>query len=140
MHPGPGRREQRATHSHPYLRRDSSRGSRENFRVQEDQEDSHPLHLAPAWEQSIPLFSGELREFFLVCLGDLDWSSRKRNLSGCLVESLVSGYVIHLRIGLSEVEGDSFMRALGADRMEDRPMVEMEGEMEAVDAEFECRD
>ena len=25
MHPGPGRREQRATHSHPYLRRDSSR-------------------------------------------------------------------------------------------------------------------
>ena len=25
MHPGPGRREQRATHSHPYIRRDSSR-------------------------------------------------------------------------------------------------------------------
>ena len=24
MHPGPGRREQRATHSHPYIRRDSS--------------------------------------------------------------------------------------------------------------------
>ena len=29
MHPGPGRREQRATHSHPYLRRDSSRCSGE---------------------------------------------------------------------------------------------------------------
>ena len=25
MHPGPGRREQKATHSHPYIRRDSSR-------------------------------------------------------------------------------------------------------------------
>ena len=29
MRPGPGRRDQRATHSHPYLRRDSSRRSRE---------------------------------------------------------------------------------------------------------------
>ena len=29
MHPGPGRREQRATHSRPYCRRDSSRGPRE---------------------------------------------------------------------------------------------------------------
>ena len=29
MHPGPGRRDQRATHSHPYLRRDSSRHPRE---------------------------------------------------------------------------------------------------------------
>ena len=29
MHPGPGRRDQRATHSHPYLRRDSSRHSGE---------------------------------------------------------------------------------------------------------------
>ena len=29
MHPGPGRREQRATRSHPYLRRDSTRRSEE---------------------------------------------------------------------------------------------------------------
>ena len=29
---------------------------------------------------------------------------------------------------------------LGVDRMEDHPVVEMEGEIEAVDAEFECRD
>ena len=29
MHPGPGRREQRATHSHPYIRRDTSRRSGE---------------------------------------------------------------------------------------------------------------
>ena len=56
------------------------------------------------------------------------------------MESLVSGYAIHLRIGLSELEGDCFMGALGVDRMEDCPVVEMEGDMEVVDAEFECRD
>ena len=79
-----------------------------------------------------------MREFLPARLGDLDWSSRERSLSGHLVESLVSGYVIHLRIGLSEVKGDAFMGALGVDRMEDCPMVKMEGEMEVVDAEFEC--
>ena len=56
------------------------------------------------------------------------------------MESLVSGYVIHLRIGLSELEGDHFMGALGVDRMEDHPVVKMEGEMEVVDAEFKCKD
>ena len=56
------------------------------------------------------------------------------------MESLVSGFVIHLRISLSEVKGDAFMGALGVDRIEDRPVVEMKGEMEVVDAEFECRD
>ena len=56
------------------------------------------------------------------------------------MQSLVSGFAIHLRIGLSEVEGDAFLRALGVNRMEDRPVVEMEGVMEVVDAEFECRD
>ena len=81
-----------------------------------------------------------MREFLLGCLGDLDWSSRERSLSGCLVESLVSGYVIHLRICLSEVEGDAFMGALRVDRMEDHPVVKMEGEMEVVDAEFKFRD
>ena len=63
----------------------------QSFRVQENQEDLQDLHLAPALEQSIPLFSGEMREFLPACLGDLDWSSRERSLSGCLVESLVSG-------------------------------------------------
>ena len=53
---------------------------------------------------------------------------------------MVSGFAIHLRIGLSEVEGDAFMGALGVDRMEDCPVVEMEGEMEVVDAEFESKD
>ena len=51
---------------------------------------------------------------------------------------MVSGFAIHLRISLSEVKGDAFMGALGVDRMEDCPMVKMEGEMEVVDAEFEC--
>ena len=81
-----------------------------------------------------------MREFLPAHLGNLDWFFRDRSLSGHLVESLVSGYVIHLRIGLSEVEGDAFMGALGVDRMEDCPVVKMEGDMEVVDAEFECRD
>ena len=43
------------------------------------------------------------------------------------MQSLVSGFAIHLRIGLSEVKGDAFMGALGVDRMEDRLVFEMEG-------------
>ena len=56
------------------------------------------------------------------------------------MQSLVSGFVIHLRIGLSEEEGDAFLGALGVDRMKEAPVVEMEGDMEVVDTEFECRD
>ena len=81
-----------------------------------------------------------MREFLPAHLCDLDWSSRERSLSACLVQSWVSGFAIHLRIGLSEVEGDAFLGALEVNRMEDRPVVEMEGDMEVVDAEFECRD
>ena len=55
------------------------------------------------------------------------------------MESLVSGFAIHLRVSLTEEEGDAFMGALGVDRMEDCPVVKMEGDMEVVDAEFECR-
>src|ERR1700743_71231 len=112
----------------------------ESFGVQGSQEDLQDLHLTPEWEQSTPLFSGEMREFLPAHLGDLDWSSRERSLSGRLVQSLVSGFVIHLRIGLSESKGDSFLGVLGVDRMEDAPVVEMDGDMEVVDAEFECRD
>ena len=54
------------------------------------------------------------------------------------MQSWVSGFAIHLRIGLSEVKGDSFLGALEVDRMEDCPVVKMEGDMEVVDAEFEC--
>ena len=73
-------------------------------------------------------------------LGSLDWSSREKSLSGRLVESLVSGFVIHLRVSLTEEEGNSFMGALGANRMEDRPVAEMEGNLEVVDAKFKSRD
>ena len=56
------------------------------------------------------------------------------------MQNLVSGFAIHLRIGLCEVKGDAFLGALGVDRMEDALVVEMEGDMEVVDAEFKCRD
>ena len=106
----------------------------ESFRAQED------LNQTSELKQSTRLYSGEMREFLPSYLGDLDWSSGERSLSGRLVQSLVSGFVIHLRIGLSEEEGDAFLGALGVDRMEEAPVIEMEGDMEVVDAEFECRD
>ena len=106
----------------------------ESFGVQED------LNQTSELEQSTQLYSGEMREFLPSHLGDLDWSSGERSLSGRLVQSLVSGFTIHLRIGLSEEEGDAFLGALGVDRMEETPVIEMEGNMEVVDAEFECRD
>ena len=112
----------------------------ESFEVQESQEDLWDLHLIPELEQLTQLYLGEMREFLQSHLGDLDWSSGERSLSGCLVQSLESGFVIHLRIDLSEEEGDAFLRALGVDKMEEAPVVEMEGDMEVVDAEFECRD
>ena len=139
MHPGPDRRKQRATHSCPYLRRDSSRHPTE---LQGPGESGG--HSASPPSASLGVINTsllrEMREFLPVCLGNLDWSSRERSLSGHLVESLVSGYAIHLRISLSEVEGDAFMGALGVDRMEDHPVIEMKGGMEMVDAEFECSD
>src|ERR1700743_3038976 len=111
----------------------------ESFGVQENQEELQDL-LASIWEQLTPLFSGEMREFLPAWLGDLDWSSRERSLSRRLVQSWVSGFAIHLRIHLSEVKGDGFLGALEVDRMEDALVVEMEGDMEVVDAEFKCRD
>ena len=109
----------------------------ESFGVQEGQEN---LPLAPELEQLTQLFFEEMGEFLPARLGDLDWSSGERSLSGRLVQSLASGFVIHLRIGLSEEEGDAFLGALGVDKMEEAPVVEVEGDMEVVDAEFECRD
>ena len=112
----------------------------ESFRVQESQEDLQDLPPMSELEQSTQLYSGEMREFLPSHLGDLDWSSGERSLSGRLVQSLESGFAIHLRIGLSEEEGDTFLGALGVDKMEEAPVVEMEGDMEVIDAEFECRD
>ena len=72
-------------------------------------------------------------------LGSLDWSSRERTLSGHLVENLACGFSTHHQVSLTDGEGEMFMGALDVDRMED-PVVEMEEDMEAVDAKFECRD
>ena len=112
----------------------------ESFGAQESQGNLQGPRLFPELEQLTQLYSGEMREFLPSHLGDLDWSSGERSLSGRLVQSLVSGFAIHLRIGLSEEEGDAFLRALGVDKMEEAPVVEMEGDMEVVDAQFECRD
>ena len=112
----------------------------ESFGVQESQEDLQGPHLILEVEQSTWLYSGEMREFLPSSLGDLDWSSGERSLSGRLVQSLESGFAIHLRIGLSEEEGDAFLGALGVDKMEEAPVVKMEGDLEVVDAKFECRD
>ena len=106
----------------------------ESFGVHED------LHPNSELKKSTQLCSGEMREFLPSHLGDLDWSSGERSLSGRLVQSLVSGFVIHLRIGLSKEEGDAFLGALGVNRMEEAPVVEMEGDMKVVDIEFKCRD
>ena len=112
----------------------------ESFGVQESEGDLQDLHLTPEWEQSTQLYSGEMREFLPSRLRDWDWSSGERSLSGHLVQSLVSGFAIHLRIGLSEIKGDAFLEVLGVDRMENALVIEMEGDMEVMDAEFECRD
>src|ERR1700743_2716500 len=104
--------------------------------VQGSQGSLEDVNRTPLLERSTPLFSGEMRGY----LPGLDWSSRERSLSGRLVQSLVSGFAIHLTVGLSEEEGDAFLGAVGVDRMEEAPVVEMEGDMEVVDAEFECRD
>ena len=78
----------------------------ESFGVQENQEDLQGPRLILELEQSTQLYSGEMREFLPSRLGDLDWSSGERSLSGCLVQNLESGFAIHLRIGLSEEKGD----------------------------------
>src|ERR1700743_3109008 len=112
----------------------------ESFGAQESQEDLQDLRLIPEVEQSTQLYSGEMREFLPSNLGGLDWSSGERSLSSRLVQSLESGFTIHLRIGLSEEEGDAFLGAVGVDRMEEAPWIGMDRDMEVVDAEFECRD
>ena len=57
----------------------------ESFGVQESQEGLQDLRLIPEMEQSTRLYSVEMREFLLSSLGDLDWSSGERSLSGELL-------------------------------------------------------
>ena len=71
-------------------------------------------------------------------LGRLGWSSRERTLSGHQVESLAFRFVIYLWVSLTDEEGEVFLGALGVDRMEDQPVIEMEDNKEVVDAQFEC--
>ena len=47
--------------------------------------------------------------------------------------------MIHLWVSLTDEEGEAFVGALGVDRMEE-PAVEMEGDLEVVDAKFKTRD
>ena len=49
---------------------------------------------------------------------DMDLQSSERNLSGCLVESWVSGFKINLRIELTDAEGEALMEVMGVDEME----------------------
>ena len=139
MCPGPGRRAQRAIRSCPYLRRDSTRRLGEFQGPGESGGSSGSPPRSRLGAIDTALLRGD-EGVPTARLGDLDWSSRERSLSGHLVQSLVSGFAIHLRIGLSEVKGNTFLGALGVNRMEDAPVVEMEGEMEVVNAEFKCRD
>ena len=64
------------------------------------------------------MFPGELRRFLPSTLMDMDLQSRERNLSGHLVESWVSGFMINLRIELTNAEGKELMQAMGVDKME----------------------
>ena len=77
----------------------------QSFGVQESQGDKQSLHLAPPWEIFFPMFPEELRHFLPSTLMDMDLQSRERNLSGCLVESWVSGFTIKLRIELTDAKG-----------------------------------
>ena len=52
---------------------------------------------------------------------------------------MASGFVIHLQVSLSDEEGEVFLGALVRDRMK-VPVVEVVGDMEVADAEFECQD
>src|SRR6202000_2847525 len=92
----------------------------ESFGVQESQESLEDVNLTPLLERLTPLFLGEMRGY----LPGLDWFSRERSLSGRLVQSLVSGFAIHLTVGLSEEEGDAVLGAVGVYRMEDAPVGE----------------
>ena len=49
---------------------------------------------------------------------EMDLQSRERNLSGCLVESWVSGFTINLKIKLTDVKGEALMEVMGVDKME----------------------
>ena len=90
----------------------------QSFGVQENQGDKQALHLAPPWEIFFPMFPGDLRNYLPSTLMEMDLQLRERNLSGHLVESWVSGFMINLKIELTNAEGEALMEAMGVDEME----------------------
>ena len=139
MHPGPGRRDQRETRSHPYLKRDTSRRPRELWGPGGSGESRGSKPCSSLGTIDTSLLRGD-EGFPSSSSGRLGLVLQGEELVRPPGAELGLWIAIHLRIGLSEVEGDAFLGALGVDRMEDAPVVEMEGNMEVVDAEFECRD
>ena len=129
MHSGPGRREQRATRSHPYIRRDSSRCSGELWGPGEPGGSSGSSPCSGL---------GAINTSFL--RGDEGVPSSSSGRLGLVLQGEELVRPPGSELGLSEEEGDAFLGALGVDRMEDALVVEMEGDMEVVDAEFKCRD
>ena len=89
-----------------------------SFGVQENQEDEPVLHLALPWEIFFLMFPGELRHFLPSTLMEMDLQLWDRNLSGNVVESWVSGFMINLKIELTNAKGEELMVALGVDEME----------------------
>ena len=89
-----------------------------SFGVQENQGDEQVPHLAPPWEIFFLMFPGELRCFLLSTLMKMDLQSQDRNLSGNVVESWVSGFMINLKIQLTDAEGEELVLVLGVDEME----------------------
>ena len=139
MCPEPSKWEQRATRSRPYIRSASSRCSSELWGPGEPGRSSvsppssglgainSPL---PWGAEGLPL--SDSSQSGLVLQGEeLVWTPGGE---------LSSGFAIHLGVSLSGEEGDTWMGALEVDRMEDCPVVEMEGNLAVVDAKFECRD
>ena len=49
---------------------------------------------------------------------EMDLQLWDRNLSGNVVESWVSGFMINLKIELTNAEGEELMMAVGVDEME----------------------
>ena len=86
--------------------------------VRENQGEEQVPHLALPWEIFFPMFPEELRRFLLSTLMGMDLQLQEKNLSGRLVESWVSGFMIVLKIKLTDAEGEELMAVMGVDEME----------------------
>ena len=121
MHPGPGQREQRATHSCPYLRRDSSRCLPELQGLGE-----------PGGRSASPPSSSLGAIDTSLLRGDEGVPPSSSGQSGLVIQGEELVWMPGRELGLWICDPPEDQ----VDRMEDCPVVEMEGEMEVVDAEF----